>query len=219
MKKGLLNISALIMIFLAATGCKDDAKKAKTEEAKTITEVAEEVAAEAKYKVAATESMVSWKANKVVGGHEGTINISRGIAHFKGDALVGGNFVFDIKTLKNTDIPADDEGNGKLVGHLLSPDFFDAEQFPNATFEITSVKGNNVSGNLTLKGIKKNVTFPAIVAIAGDEVSITSETFTIDRTEWDIKHNSGKFADPAKLGDYMINDNIELKIAVKAKKA
>ena len=209
----------LIVISIVATGCKEDAKKAETEDAKTVKEVATEVAAETKYKVVSTESFVEWKANKVVGGHEGTINISRGLALFKGDALVGGNFVFDIKTLKNTDMPADSEGNGKLVGHLLSPDFFDAEQFPDATFEITAVEENNVSGNLTLKGIKKNVTFPAIVSVTGNDLSITSETFTIDRTEWDIKYNSGKFADPAKLGDYMINDDIELKIKVKAKKS
>jgi len=162
--------------------------------------------------------MIMWKANKVVGGHDGTINVSNGVAKMKGDALVGGNFVFDIATLKNTDIEKA-EGRASLEGHLKSADFFDVEKFPNAAFEITSVDGNKVSGNLMMKGIKKNVTFDATVTTSGDEMKITSDTFTIDRTEWNIMYNSGKAMDAAKLGDKMINDNIEIKIAVKATKA
>ena len=50
-------------------------------------------------------------------------------------------------------------------------------------------------------------------------LTLSSEMFTIDRTEWDIKYNSGKFVAPAKLGDYLIKDDIEIKVAVKAKKA
>lgn len=215
MKKSVLNSLVLVAITIAATGCKDDVKKAETQEAKEV----KVVVSESSYNAIPEESMISWKANKVVGGHEGTINVSKGKAKLKGETLVGGTFIFDINTLKNTDIPAENEGNAKLVKHLLSPDFFNAEAFPNATFEITSVVGNKISGNLTLKGIKKNVTFNAKVAVMDDDLSITSDTFTIDRTEWDIKHNSGKFMDPAELGDYMIKDDIEIKISVKAKKA
>ena len=215
MKKRVLNILLLVAITLAATGCKEDTKKAETEAAKTV----ETVVTENNYKAVAAESMISWKANKIVGGHEGTIHLAKGKANTKGNALVGGTFIFDVNTLKCTDIPVESEDNAKLVGHLLAPDFFDAKQFPNASFEITKVDGNNVSGNLTLKGITKNVTFPASVSVDGDMLSIASETFTIDRTEWDIKYNSGKFVDPAKLGDYLIKDDIEIKVSVKAKKA
>ncbi len=215
MKKRVLNVLLFVSITFAATSCKEEAKTVETEAAKTV----ETVITENNYTAVAAESMISWKANKIVGGHEGTINLAKGKANTKGDALVGGTFIFDINTLKCTDIPAEDESNAKLVGHLLSPDFFNAEQFSNASFEITKVDGNNVSGNLTIKGITKNVTFPASVSTDGDILSISSEMFTIDRTEWDIKYNSGKFADPAKLGDYLIKDDIEIKVSVKAQKA
>ena len=205
----------LVAVTIAATGCKEDTKKTETEAPKTV----ETVVTENNYKAIAAESMISWKANKIVGGHEGTIHLAKGKANTKGEALVGGTFIFDVNSLKCTDIPAEDESNAKLVGHLLTPDFFDAKQFPNASFEITKVEGNNVSGNLTIKGITKNVTFPASVTTDGDMLSISSEMFTIDRTEWDIKYNSGKFADPAKLGDYLIKDDIEIKVTVKAQKA
>lgn len=214
MKKIVLNILTIVALSALVTGCKKGAEEAKTGEAETV----KEVVVEAKYKAVAEESMIMWTANKVVGGHSGTIHVSNGIAKTKGDALVGGNFIFDISTLANTDME-DGPQKGKLEGHLKGADFFDVEKFPNASFEITSVDGNNVSGNLMMKGIKKNVTFPATVVIDGDMMTITSNTFTIDRTEWNIKYSSGKFADPASLGDRMIKDDVELKISVKAKKA
>ncbi len=215
MKKLILNSLTIVTIALTLVGCKKEAKEAATGAAETVSKVV----AETKYKAIAAESMIHWKANKLVGGHEGTIHLEKGIIKSKANALVGGNFIFNIGSLKCTDIPATDEGNAKLVGHLMSADFFDVENHPNAAFEITKVEGNNVSGNLTIKGVKKNITFPANVSVNGEELTISSNTFTIDRTEWNIKYNSGKFADPAKLGDYLIKDNVELKIMLKAKKA
>lgn len=213
MKKQVLNIFTVLALGLAVVGCKNE-KQAETSEAKEVAEVA----VEAKYKAIAEESMIMWEANKIVGGHSGTINLSNGVIKTKGKALVGGNFIFDIATLANTDIE-DAEQKAKLEGHLKADDFFDVEKFPNASFEITSVEGDNVSGNLMMKGIKKNITIPVKVGMNEDMMTITSDVFTIDRTEWDIKYNSGKFADPAKLGDYMIKDDVELKISVTAKKA
>jgi len=40
----------------------------------------------------------------------------------------------------------------KLIGHLKAADFFDTENFPTAIFKITKVNGNEVFGNLTIKG-------------------------------------------------------------------
>ena len=128
-------------------------------------------------------------------------------------------FTFDITTLKCTDIPAKDEGNAKLVEHLMSKDFFDTNEFATANFVITKVENNMISGNLTLKGITKNISFPAKVTLEDSSVIIKSKTFTIDRTEFNINYNSGKTMDAAELGDYLIKDDVELKISVIAKKA
>ena len=54
----------------------------------------------------------------------------------------------------------------------------------------------------------------------GDDVTITSDTFTLDRTEWNIMYNSATSDDvAASLGDKLIKDDVEIKISVKAKKA
>ena len=74
-----------------------------------------------------------------------------------------------------------------------------------------------LSGNLTLKEAKNNVTFPVKVSNTNDGLVLTSETFTIDRSKWNVKYGSKSFFDD--LGDKFINDDIELKITVKATKS
>ena len=121
----------------------------------------------------------------------------------------------------NLDIPADKEGNAKIVGHLKSPDFFDVEKYPNAKFEITGMNETEgktmLSGNLTLKDATNNITFPVSVTNENDSISLVSETFTIDRSKWNVTYGSKSFFD--NLGDKFINDDIELKVRVKAAKS
>jgi polyisoprenoid-binding protein YceI len=56
-----------------------------------------------------------------------------------------------------------DTNNKKRDDHLRSPDFFNAKQFPTITFKSTAVKaikqGYQVTGDLTLHGVTKSVTF------------------------------------------------------------
>jgi polyisoprenoid-binding protein YceI len=56
-----------------------------------------------------------------------------------------------------------DTNNGQRDTHLRSPDFFNAKQFPAITFASTTVKpiegGYEVTGNLTIHGETKPVTF------------------------------------------------------------
>ena len=99
-------------------------------------------------------------------------------------------------------------------------DFFDVENHANSVFAITGVEEKEgkamVKGNLTVRGIKKNIEFPASISVNDNGVTLKSEPFTIDRTEWDVKFKSGKFEDVAK--DKLINDNIELEVEVIATK-
>ena len=125
-----------------------------------------------------------------------------------------------MNSMVNLDLE-DEKYNEKLIGHLKSADFFDVENNSFSAFAITGVEVKDgktmVKGNLTIKGIKKNIEFPATVNVNGDEVTFTSGTFNIDRTEWDVKYNSGKFFEDLK--DKLIDDNIELSFDIKATKA
>lgn len=62
--------------------------------------------------------------------------------------------------------------NDKLDAHLKSPDFFDTQKFPTATFVSTSVEPTSpttarVNGELTLKGVTRPVSFDATFNQAG----------------------------------------------------
>jgi polyisoprenoid-binding protein YceI len=162
-------------------------------------------------KIDAAKSTINWLAKKVTGQHSGTVNLKDGALVFKKKKLVGGTFTTDMTSLTSTDLTG--EYLGKLNGHLKSEDFFSTTKFPTATlvFKTVTAKGTNiytVTGDLTIKGITKPVTF---------ELATTANTattkFNVDRTKYDIKYNSASIF--STIGDKAIDDNFELTVALK----
>ncbi|WP_396590397.1 YceI family protein [Allomuricauda sp. R78024] len=152
------------------------------------------------------ESTVTWKAYKVTGSHTGTIALKSGALEFEGDKLTGGEFVVDMTSIANTDLEGDYKG--KLEGHLNSDDFFGTATNPTSSLVFTKVEasGKNsykVTGDLTIKGITKPVTFD--VSIYGNKATATLK---VDRAAYDVKYGSGSFFD--NLGDKTIYDEFDL---------
>ena len=218
MKRTLIfsGIISLAMMFSCAG---PEGKKASISDADTI--IANTEGAD-KYAVDLTSSVVEWKGFKPTGQHNGTLALKSGTLYIKDNTPVGGEFVIDMPSLKVLDIE-DPEYNGKLTGHLNSPDFFDVANHPEANFVITQIVRSKESpttfeltGNLTIKGITKSVGFKADIAVAGDKVNSSTPEFTIDRAAYDIKFKSKKFFDDLK--DDFINDEIALVIKLNAAK-
>ncbi|MCF7569578.1 YceI family protein [Sabulilitoribacter arenilitoris] len=217
MKKRIVAIFTIATLVISATGCKDKAKEADT---KAPEEAATTKASAEKYTANVSESTIAWKGFKPTGTHNGTISIENGVLNMVDGKINSGTFLIDMNSIEVLDMPKENEYNAKLTGHLKSADFFDVEKHPSAAFEITGLseaEGKTMlSGNLTLKETKNNVTFPVTVTNTDGTVILTSETFTIDRSKWNVKYGSKSFFDD--LGDKFINDDIELKITVKATK-
>lgn len=159
-----------------------------------------------KKEVKTKESKVTWKAYKVTGSHTGTVDLTEGALMFDGDKLTGGEFVVNMTSLISTDLEG--EYKGKLEGHLKSDDFFGVETHPTSKLVFTDVKasGKNsyeVTGDLTIKGITKPVTFD--VSIYGSKATATLK---VDRAEYDVRYGSGSFFD--NLGDKTIYDEFDL---------
>jgi polyisoprenoid-binding protein YceI len=57
-----------------------------------------------------------------------------------------------------------DTGNPSMTAHAKEPNVLDTDKFPEITFKSTAVKkatnGYEITGNLTLKGITKKISFP-----------------------------------------------------------
>jgi len=217
MKTSFLKIFAVIAI-VSLSSCADKAKEAETKAAEEAA-VAEVTAVT--YDTDANKSRVEWTGFKPTGSHSGTISIAKGILKVNNNTIESGTFGIDMNSIVVTDIPAEDEGNANLKGHLKSGDFFDVETYPTAKFEITgteTVEGKTIlSGNLTMKDATNNISFPVKIKDKGDIMILTSEVFAIDRTKWNIKYKSKSvFGD---IGDKFINDDIELKVILVANKA
>lgn len=217
MKTSFLKFFALVGI-ISLTSCGNKAKEADTKAAKEAS-IAE--ASATTFSADASKSTIMWKGFKPTGSHTGTIAIANGTLKVNKDIVESGSFTIDMNSITVTDIPAEEEANGKLKGHLTSPDFFDVSAYPTAKFEVTSLKKENgkaiLSGNLTLKNATNNISFPVNTTEDGSKMTLTSETFTIDRSKWDVRYGSKSFFD--NLGNKFINDDIELTINLVATKS
>jgi polyisoprenoid-binding protein YceI len=102
-----------------------------------------------------------------------------------------------------------------LEAHLLSPEFFDAENHPEIRFEASELRrdGDRVEGNgeITIKGISRPVTLrgttngPAVDHFGKNRVGLKLET-TVDRTEFDINWNM-----PLPNGEPALANEVTLK--------
>ncbi|HEY0652703.1 MAG TPA: YceI family protein [Chryseosolibacter sp.] len=170
-----------------------------------------------KYLVDKKESVVTWTGTMALAGkgaHTGFVYLSKGELAMENGQLVGGSVEMDMSTI--TDKVHGSDNN--LIHHLKDPDFFDVKKFPTSAFAITKVvptEGGmvNVTGNLTVKGITNEVTFPAKTELKGGVLNATGN-LTIDRTRWDVRYKSGKFF--AVLADEAIADEIRFEMKIVA---
>lgn len=223
MKTQLSKFSFLLILALSFTNCQEKAKKASTGEAE---EAAVSESSSEEYTLNTSESQIEWKGFKPTGTHTGTIELSEGNLTLNAGQLKSGSFTIDMNSIVVTDLEGDQKAS--LEAHLMGTvegkegDFFNVNKYPEAKFEITDTEQmeggkTTLSGNLTMKGNTQNISFPATINSTGEMVSIKSESFTIDRTQWNINYGSKSVFD--NLGDKFINDDMELKILVKAKKS
>jgi polyisoprenoid-binding protein YceI len=174
------------------------------------------------YKVDVNESKVTWVGRKVTGEHNGNIKLSNGTILFDRTSLRGGTFVMDMTTITCNDLQGN--SNKNLVNHLRSDDFFSVEKNPTAMFAVTNLSARNnakagtanyiVTGDLTIKGITNQISFPAFVSVKKG-VATAKATMKFDRTKWDIKFRSGNFFE--NLGDKAIQDDVELNVELVAR--
>ena len=217
MKTPIFKIFAVVAL-ITFSSCGDKAKEAETKEA---AEAAVAKVEAVDYTADTEKSMIEWTGYKPTGSHNGTIAIKDGKLKVNDNTVESGKFAIDMASIEVLDIPKEDEGNAKLAGHLMNADFFDVENHPVANFEVTGIETVDgktmLSGNLTMKEKTNNISFPVTTEVNGDTLTLTSETFTIDRSKWNIEYGSKSFFD--NLGDKFINDDIELKVTLVANKA
>lgn len=222
MQKYILN-SLLVGAIITVAGCSnpaDNVAEAQVNEpapapaAGATNEAAAPVAAapaanSTKAYVISADSKVDFLASKAIGGETpggfkkfvGQLNVVDG--HFSPE---GSKIVIDIASIET--------GKQKLTDHLKNEDFFDVGKFPTATFAATKIESlpedatkQKLTGDLTMHGVTKSISFPATVSVAEDAVAVKAEFF-INRFDFDMKY--------AGQADNLIRKEVVIKLDVKA---
>src|SRR6266478_2858251 len=156
-------LSAIVPFALFA-GCSNPAKDLPSAVENTSTPPASATAAAAEpegryFAYGPSSSEIGFFGSKVTGSHKG------GFKNFAGEFKVVNGKLASTGNKVEIDTSSLFADNPRLTGHLKTPDFFAVAQFPTSTFVSTAIeeKGTNftVTGDLTLHGTTKSISFPA----------------------------------------------------------
>jgi polyisoprenoid-binding protein YceI len=203
-----ITILAGLMFVGACSDPSSDKSKAVTGEAAPVASPPATAHGQ-KYRITPQNSQIAFVGSKVTGSHNGSFGDFSGQIDYNGTPE---------QSHVNIDIKADSitTDTPDLTKHLKTADFFDVAKFPQATFVSTAIKAggeggasHTVTGNLTLHGVTKSVTFPATISVTPDVATVDS-TFSINRKDFGINF--------AGAADNAIRDNVVLTLKIRANK-
>ncbi len=215
--KYLFSIFVLSGIFLIS--CGNQGHEAETKEAQKVSsnKTSESIA----YTTLKPGSFIDWRASHLGGINKrfGKVQIKGAKALVNGDKLANAKAEIDLNTLTVESFPEGSSQKEKLTGHLKSEDFFDVAKYPLAAFELTGVAAGEgeynakVTGNLSIKGVTKSISFPANIHITPSEISLESAPFTVDRSDWGLSYHAK--GTPGVPVDYLISDDVGFTLHLK----
>jgi polyisoprenoid-binding protein YceI len=141
--------------------------------------------------------------------HMGLVDVPGYFRDFTGSINFDGKDVTKSTVEFTAKMESVDTGVAGRDKHLRTADFFEVEKYPEMTFKSTKVekKGKNVlvTGDLTMKGMTKQISFPVTVAgfvkdQRGTKIGVTAET-TINRRDFGVNYGSNMPNGIATLSD------------------
>jgi len=200
---------SLLIVIAACNNPASDVNKAVTGEAQKAASPA--TAGGQKYAITPQNSKIDFIGSKVTGSHNGSFEKFNGEIHYTNNDPAQSHVQITIDT---TSVKTDDP---KLTEHLKTPDFFDVAKFPEAKFQSTAIKAGGdkgatptITGNLTLHGVTKSITFPATMAVTADTATVDAN-FAINRKDFGINF--------AGATDNLIRDDVVMKLTIRGNKA
>ncbi|GAB2479385.1 YceI family protein [Jatrophihabitans fulvus] len=140
---------------------------------------------------------------------------------FEGTAVIDGENPTASSVSITARVASIDTRNEQRDGHLRTNDFLDAENFPTLTFVSTGIEhvggaDFRVTGDLTIKGTTKSVTFPleftgsATDPFGNQRIGFEGAT-EIVRSDYGVSFNAA-----LETGGVLVSDKITLELEVSA---
>ena len=210
MRSGMTTLVLAALLLVA--GCGNPA----TNKSRAVTGAAAQVsptqtaAGAQKFLIDPQHCKIEFIGSQVTGTHNGSFQKFSGEIDYTGNPETSRVSV----TIETASLTADDP---KLTEHLKTPDFFDAAKYPQAKFVSTGIKAGSdksashtVTGNLTMHGVTKSVSFPATISATADAINVDAN-FSVNRKDFNIN-----YAGPA---NNLIRDDVVLTLKIHATKS
>lgn len=169
-----------------------------------------------KWKIDPTHSEIGFRVK-----HMMFTNVNGKFENYDADITFDEN-AFENASLKfSAAIQSINTNNSERDNHLKSADFFDAEQFPQLTFESTSIEPTDgayeVKGNLTMHGVTKPVTLQTEYSGVmrdpwGNNKVGLQITGKINRKDFGLNYNAALETGGVLIGE-QVHVNIEIQLA------
>ncbi|WP_153398023.1 YceI family protein [Ornithinicoccus halotolerans] len=134
-------------------------------------------------------------------------------ADFSAEVVVGETLA-DSSVSATVQMASVDTRNTDRDGHLVSPDFFDVETYPTMTFRSAQVTETSMTGDLTIKGVTRPVTFDLEFNGTSDDpwggVRAGFEaTTTINRKDWGLSWNVA-----VESGGVLVSEKVQIHLDI-----
>ncbi len=224
---GAVVITILVGVYVYATTTSEPTKTVEvvTPQADSTAVSSRSVVTPGQYKVNIEKSTVKWSGQKpLISGYinDGSLALNAGDIVVTPESA-SGTFTIDMNTLSVSNTPTKPGSETKLEEHLKSERWFNVTEFPTAIFRIVSIAPQadsdttfnyDVTGELTMKGVTKPLTFPATIFTDDTGAVVAEASLEFDRTAWGITAGSASFFD--NLADNAINDMVALSFVLVA---
>jgi polyisoprenoid-binding protein YceI len=165
----------------------------------------------AEWQIDAPHSSVQFKVSHlVISKVVGSFTDFSGKLSFDGKDVSGGSIQMTIQ------VASIDTDNADRDGHLTSPDFFEAEKYPEMSFKSKSVskaEGGKfgLTGDLTIKGVTKEITFDcefhgSVDFMGTSKAGFSAET-TIDRQDFGLSWSRA-----LETGGLVVGNEVEISL-------
>lgn len=157
-------------------------------------------------------SVVQWQGQLIGGAvQQGILRFSKGVFVVQQGRIVHGRFEINLKTLQVTNAyyqPISNAVGEQVMAFLTGEEYFDVEKHPTANFEITNHKGQNISGFLTINGLRRSERVEDVKIKEVDGKREISGVLSFNRLRFSI-------GDKHPVRNKLLADDIELNIVLR----